>query len=633
MVGATSAFSRSARASLNRVGISLSVPRLVIPCASIVPTGRSTVLTWRGTISANSIQLMRSMRRSRDFVRRVLLRGMESLLRESATTSRGGGHCTSKPGAIGCLRSHPLGAFGQEATNLTPRNPIEELRRRKQEVLLGGGEERIEKLHQDGRLTARERIDLLLDPGSFQETGVFVEHRTTDFGMADRKIPGDGVVSGSGTVDGRLVFVFAQDFTVFGGTLSEPNAKKICNVMDQALENGAPIIGLNDSGGARIQEGVQSLGGYAEIFLRNTLASGVVPQISAVMGPCAGGAVYSPAITDFVFMVKETSHMFVTGPSVIQTVTNEDVSFEELGGAMTHNTKSGVAHFAVEDDEACIAGIRRLLSFLPQNNVDDPPLRATQDAADRMESRLNEIVPPEPNKPYDMKEIVRLVVDDGDFFEVHEHYAPNIVVGFARLDGRPVGVVGNQPAMLAGVLDIKSSTKAARFVRFCDAFNVPLVTFEDVPGFLPGTEQEWGGIIRHGAKLLYAYCEATVPKLTVVVRKAYGGAYDVMSSKHIRGDYNVAWPSAEMAVMGADGAVNILYRDELAKAKDPIAERKRLVAEYNDKFANPYVAAALGYLDDVIEPQETRPRLIRALGALRNKRQSLPPKKHGLIPL
>ena len=524
-------------------------------------------------------------------------------------------------------------SVGQEATDLTPRNPIEELRRRRQEVLLGGGKERIEKLHAEGRLTARERIDLLLDPGSFQETGVFVEHRLSDFGMAGRKIPGDGVVSGYGTVDGRLVYVFAQDFTVFGGTLSEPNAKKICNVMDQAMENGAPVIGLNDSGGARIQEGVQSLGGYAEIFLRNTIASGVVPQISAVLGPCAGGAVYSPAITDFVFMVKGTSHMFVTGPNVIKTVTNEDVSFEDLGGAMSHNSKSGVAHFAVEDDEACLAAIRRLLSYLPQNNVDDPPRRDTNDPPDRMDARLESIVPREPNKPYDMKEVIRLVVDDGDLFEVHEHFAPNIVVGFAHLDGRPVGVVGNQPAMLAGVLDIKSSTKAARFVRFCDAFNIPLVTFEDVPGFLPGTEQEWGGIIRHGAKLLYAYCEATVPKLTVVVRKAYGGAYDVMSSKHIRGDYNVAWPQAELAVMGAEGAVNIVYRKEIESAKDPAAERARLIEEYNEKFANPYVAAALGYLDDVIEPKETRPRLIRALRMLSNKRQSLPPKKHGNIPL
>jgi propionyl-CoA carboxylase beta chain len=441
------------------------------------------------------------------------------------------------------------------------------------------------------------------------------------------------VVSGYGTVDGRPVFVFAQDFTVFGGTLSEENARKICNVMDLALENGAPLVGLNDSGGARIQEGVQSLGGYAEIFLRNTLASGVVPQISAIMGPCAGGAVYSPAITDFVIMVKRTSQMFVTGPNVIKTVTNEDVSFEDLGGAMAHNTKSGVAHFAVDDDEACLAAIRRLLSYLPSNNVDDPPLRPTDDPADRMEARLAELVPPEPNKPYDMKEIVRLVVDDGDFFEVHEHFAPNLIVGFAHLDGRPVGVVGNQPAMLAGVLDIKSSTKGARFVRFCDAFNIPLVTFEDVPGFLPGTEQEWGGIIRHGAKLLYAYCEATVPKLTVVVRKAYGGAYDVMSSKHIRGDYNVAWPQAELAVMGAEGAVNILYRKEIEQAKKPAEARAKLIEEYNEKFANPYVAAALGYLDDVIEPAETRPRLIRALRMLAKKRQTLPPKKHGNIPL
>jgi propionyl-CoA carboxylase beta chain len=403
--------------------------------------------------------------------------------------------------------------------------------------------------------------------------------------------------------------------------------------MDLAVENGAPIIGLNDSGGARIQEGVQSLGGYAEIFLRNTLASGVVPQISAIMGPCAGGAVYSPAITDFVLMVQGTSHMFVTGPNVIKTVTNEDVSFEDLGGAMSHNTKSGVAHFAVEDDEACLAAIRRLLSFLPQNNVDDAPRLATTDPPDRMDAKLNEIVPAEPNKAYDVKDIIRLVVDGADFFEVHEHYARNIVVGFARLDGRSIGVVANQPAALAGVLDINSSTKAARFVRFCDAFNIPLVTFEDVPGFLPGTQQEWGGIIRNGAKLLYAYCEATVPKLTVVVRKAYGGAYDVMSSKHIRGDYNVAWPGAELAVMGADGAVNIVYRKEIESAKDPAKARAKLIEEYNDKFANPYVAAALGYLDDVIEPQETRPRLIRALRMLANKRQSLPPKKHGNIPL
>jgi propionyl-CoA carboxylase beta subunit len=519
------------------------------------------------------------------------------------------------------------------ADALTPRDPIAELRLRKDAVLKGGGEERVAKLHAEGRLTARERVELLLDPGSFQETGVFVEHRTTDFGMADRRIPGDGVVSGYGTVDGRLAFVFAQDFTVFGGTLSEENAKKICNVMDLAIENGAPVIGLNDSGGARIQEGVQSLGGYAEIFLRNTLASGVVPQISAILGPCAGGAVYSPAITDFVIMVQGTSHMFVTGPNVIKEVTKEEVSFEDLGGAMAHNAKSGVAHFAVEDDEACLAAVRRLLSFLPQSNADEPPRAPCEDPPDRMEARLNEIVPAEPNKPYDMKEIVRLVVDDGDFFEVHQHYAPNLIVGFARLDGRPVGIVGNQPAALAGVLDINSSVKGARFVRFCDAFNIPLITFEDVPGFLPGTQQEWGGIIRHGAKLLYAYCEATVPKLTVVVRKAYGGAYDVMSSKHIRADYNVAWPGAELAVMGAEGAVNIVFRKEIEQAGDAAEARARLVADYNEKFANPYIAASLGYLDDVIEPQETRPRLIRALTMLENKRQSVPPKKHGNIPL
>jgi propionyl-CoA carboxylase beta subunit len=530
-------------------------------------------------------------------------------------------------------RARPDIASNPWSHALTSPSPIEELRRRKAAVLAGGGEERVAKLHAEGRLTARERVELLLDPGSFQETGVFVEHRTTDFGMAERRVPGDGVVSGYGQIDGRLVFVFAQDFTVFGGTLSEENAKKICNVMDLALEAGAPVIGLNDSGGARIQEGVQSLGGYAEIFLRNTLASGVVPQISAIMGPCAGGAVYSPAITDFVLMVEGTSHMFVTGPNVIKTVTNEDVTFEDLGGAMSHNSKSGVAHFAVPDDEACLAAIRRLLSFLPQNNVDDPPRLQATDPPDRMDPKLNDIVPAEPNKPYDTKEIIRLVVDDGDFFEVHEHYARNIVVGFARLDGRPVGIVANQPAALAGVLDINSSVKGARFVRFCDAFNIPLVTFEDVPGFLPGTQQEWGGIIRHGAKLLYAYCEATVPKLTVVVRKAYGGAYDVMSSKHIRGDYNVAWPGAQLAVMGAEGAVSIVYRKEIDLAKDPTAARAKLIEEYNDKFANPYVAAGLGYLDDVIEPQETRPRLIRALRMLAHKRQTLPPKKHGNIPL
>jgi len=476
-------------------------------------------------------------------------------------------------------------------------------------------------------------VELLLDPGSFVEMGAFVTHRGHDFGMADRRIVGDGVVAGWGTVDGRLVYTFAQDFTVFGGTMSEANGRKICAIMDLALDNGAPLIGLNDSGGARIQEGVASLGAYAEVFLRNTLASGVVPQISAIMGPCAGGAVYSPAITDFTLMVEGTSYMFVTGPDVIKAVTSEEVSFEDLGGARTHNTRSGVAHFMAQDDADCIRSVKRLLSFLPSNCMEEPPRRATLDPIDRREAGLTTLVPESADKPYDMKELVRLVVDEGDFFEVHEHFAANIIVGFARLNGRPVGIIGNQPSVLAGVLDIDSSVKAARFVRFCDAFGIPLVTFEDVPGFLPGTRQEWGGIIRHGAKLLYAYCEATVPKLTVVVRKAYGGAYDVMSSKHIRGDFNVAWPSAEMAVMGAEGAVNILYREEIARAADPAGERRRLVAEYNERFASPWIAAELGYLDDVIEPKTTRPRLISALSFLATKRDKNPPKKHGNIPL
>jgi acetyl-CoA carboxylase carboxyltransferase component len=508
-----------------------------------------------------------------------------------------------------------------------------ELRKRHEQALAGGGPERIAKIHARGALTARERLELLLDPGSFAETGTYVTHRSTDFGMEQRKITGDGVVAGWGTVEGRLVYVFAQDFTVFGGTMSEANGRKICALMDLALENGAPIVGLNDSGGARIQEGVASLGAYAEVFLRNTLASGVVPQISAIMGPCAGGAVYSPAITDFTIMVEGTSHMFVTGPEVIKAVTAEEVSFEDLGGAMTHNSKSGVAHFVARDDADCLRHVRRLLSFLPSNNMEEPPRVSPRDPVERRDPALATLVPDAPDKPYDMKEVVRRVVDDGDFFEVHEHFARNLVVGFARLNGRTVGVVGNQPSVLAGVLDIDSSDKGARFVRCCDAFNIPLVTFEDVPGFLPGTRQEWGGIIRHGAKLLYAYCEATVPKLTVVVRKAYGGAYDVMSSKHIRGDYNVAWPSAEMAVMGAEGAVNILYRERIAQAADPAAERRRLVDEYNEKLASPWIAAELGYLDDVIEPQDTRPRLIAALEMLRNKRQSLPWKRHGNPPL
>ncbi len=515
----------------------------------------------------------------------------------------------------------------------TNQHKLDHLRKRREEALLGGGKDRIEKQHAAGRLTARERVELLVDPGSFEEIGAYVTHRSHDFGMEKKRITGDGVVAGVGRVDGRQVFLFAQDFTVFGGTMSEANGQKICRIMDLAMENGAPVIGLNDSGGARIQEGVVSLGAYADVFLRNVLASGVVPQISAILGPCAGGAVYSPAITDFTLMVKNTSHMFVTGPDVIKAVTNEVVSMEDLGGAMSHNSRSGVAHFAVEDDQECLDLVKRLLGFLPQNNMEDPPRRTPTDDPDRMDEALNSLVPDSSNKPYDMREVVRHVVDDGDFLEVHEHYAPNIIVGYARLNGRPVGIVGNQPAVLAGVLDIASSLKAARFVRTCDCFNVPLITFEDVPGFLPGTNQEHGGIIKHGAKLLYAYCEATVPKLTVVTRKAYGGAYDVMSSRHIRGDYNVAWPSAEMAVMGAEGAVNILYRDRLKAAKDPVAERAALIAEYNEKFASPWVAAELGYLDDVIEPRETRPRLIRALEFLQNKKQTLPAKKHGNIPL
>ncbi len=512
-------------------------------------------------------------------------------------------------------------------------DPVAELRRLRSRVLAAGGAEKQQKIRAEGRLTARERVLALCDPGSFQERGVFVTHRCIDFGMERRKVPGDGVVSGCGRVAGRPVYVFAQDFTVFGGTLSESNARKICDIMDLALENGAPVVGLNDSGGARIQEGVQSLGGYADIFLRNTLASGVVPQISAVLGPCAGGAVYSPAITDFILMVEETSHMFVTGPNVIKAVTNETVTFEDLGGAMTHNQRSGVAHFATKDDLDCIATTRRLLSYLPQNNDEDPPYVPSDDPADRMDEELNTLVPREPDRPYDMRALIQRVVDRDSLLEVQEHYARNIIVGFARLGGRVVGVVANQPKVLAGVLDIASSQKAARFVRFCDCFNIPLVTFEDVPGFLPGTAQEWGGIIKHGAKLLFAYCEATVPKLTVVVRKAYGGAYDVMSSKHIRGDWNVAWPGAQLAVMGADGAVGIVFRGQIEKAADPAARKKELVDEYNRTFANPYVAASLGYLDDVIEPKETRPRLIAALAMLDNKRQTLPRKKHGNIPL
>lgn len=510
---------------------------------------------------------------------------------------------------------------------------IAHLRALKQQALLGGGEERIARQHAKGKLTARERLELLLDKGSFRELDMFVTHRSHDFGLEKQRYLGDGVVTGYGTIDGRLVYVFSQDFTVFGGSLSEAHAEKIIKIMDLALKNGAPIIGLNDSGGARIQEGVVSLGAYAEIFLRNTLASGVVPQISVVMGPCAGGAVYSPAITDFIIMVQKTSYMFVTGPEVVKAVTHEEVSFEELGGALAHATKSGVAHFAAESEEHALYLAQKLLSYLPQNNMEDPPFVEPGDDPLRMEEALDTIVPDNPNKAYDMKEVIRLVVDDGDFLEVHEHFAQNLIVGFARLGGHPVGIVAQQPMVLAGVLDIDSSVKGARFVRFCDCFNIPIVTFVDVPGFMPGTAQEHGGIIRNGAKLLYAYCEATVPKITVITRKAYGGAYDVMSSKHIRGDINLAWPSAEIAVMGPEGAINILYRRELAAAEDPEALRAQLVREYRQKFANPYVAAARGYVDDVIEPHETRPRLINALEMLQSKRDSNPPKKHGNIPL
>ena len=510
---------------------------------------------------------------------------------------------------------------------------LDQLREREQRAAAGGGAARVEKQHADGKMTARERVEFLLDEGSFQEFDKLVEHRSQDFGMDKEIYPGDGVVTGHGLIDGRKVFVFAQDRTVFGGSLSETHAEKICKVMDLAMKVGVPIIGLNDSGGARIQEGVVSLGGYADIFLRNTLASGVIPQISCIMGPCAGGAVYSPAITDFNIMVKDTSYMFITGPDVIKTVTHEDVTKEELGGASTHNRKSGVAHFAADSDEHALRMVRELLSFLPSNNVDDPPRIAPSDSSERVEPKLNSIVPEASNQPYDIREVIDLIVDDGYFFEVHRDYAPNIVVGFARLDGRPVGIVANQPAYLAGVLDIDSSLKAARFVRFCDCFNIPIVTFEDVPGFMPGVSQEHGGIIKHGAKLLYAYAEATVPKVTVITRKAYGGAYCVMGSKHIRTDINFAWPTAEIAVMGAEGAVDILYRREIAEASDKASARRAKVSELEDKFANPYVAAERGFIDEVIEPAQTRAKLIRALALLENKRDTNPPRKHGNIPL
>jgi propionyl-CoA carboxylase beta chain len=501
----------------------------------------------------------------------------------------------------------------------------EELERRKRESELGGGEARIQRQHNEGKLTARERITLLFDPGSFQELDQLVVHRSADFGMEKQRIPGDGVVTGYGTVQGRLVYAFAQDFTVFGGSLSETHAAKVVKIMDLAMKNGAPIIGLNDSGGARIQEGVVSLGGYADIFLRNTLASGVVPQISAIMGPCAGGAVYSPAITDFILMVKGTSYMFVTGPDVIKTVTHEEVTKEKLGGAETHNQISGVAHFAASSDEDCLATIRELVSFIPSNNLEDPPLVPSKDDINRVDEALDNFVPENPNQPYEMRDLIKAVADEGHFLEVHQHFARNLVVGFIRLNGQSIGVVANQPAYLAGVLDINASRKGARFVRFCDAFNIPLLVLEDVPGFLPGTDQEYGGIIVHGAKLLYALAEATVPKVTVITRKAYGGAYCVMNSKHIRADMNFAYPTAEIAVMGAEGAVNILYKGS--------GDRSGQIAEYKEKFANPYIAAERGYVDEIIEPRFTRRKLITTYAMLRNKRDKNPPKKHGNIPL
>ena len=514
-----------------------------------------------------------------------------------------------------------------------PRELLEELHRRQAATEQGGGPARIAQQHRKGKLTARERLDLLLDEGSFVELDRFVTHRATDFGLAEQQIPGDGVVTGWGRVDGRLVYVFSQDFTVFGGSLSETHAEKICKVMDLAVRNGAPVIGLNDSGGARIQEGVASLGGYADIFLRNTLASGVVPQISAILGPCAGGAVYSPAITDFVFMVRGVSYMFVTGPNVVKTVTHEEVSFEDLGGADVHGGTSGVSHFTCDSEPECLQQIRELIGFLPSNNLDEPPIHPTDDADDRRDEELLDVVPDSSAKPYDMHDVIRRVVDDGRFLEVQRGHADNILTGFGRLGGRPVGIVANQPAVLAGVLDIAASAKAARFIRFCDCFNLPVVTFVDVPGFLPGVGQEHGGIIKHGAKLLFAYCEATVPKLTVITRKAYGGAYDVMSSKHIRGDLSLAWPTAEIAVMGPKGAVEILFRDDISKSADPAARTTELSDDYTATFANPYRAAARGFVDDVIDPRDTRPRLIEALRTLRTKRDRNPPKKHGNLPL
>ena len=515
----------------------------------------------------------------------------------------------------------------------TTAEKLAKLESRNEEAFVGGGTDRVTKHKTGNRLTARERLDVLLDPGSFVEIDRFVTHRSSNFGMAEQKIPGDGVITGYGRVNGKVVYVYSQDFTVFGGSMSRTQANKIIKIMDMAVKNGAPVIGLNDSGGARIQEGVEALGGYADIFLRNDMTSGVVPQISAIMGPCAGGAVYSPSLTDFIFMVKNTSYMFVTGPDVIKAVTHEEVTKEELGGALTHAKKSGVAHFATEDDRDCLLMIRELLNFLPSNNLDDPPILPTKDRPDRVEESLNSFIPDNSRKPYDMLQLINKVVDEGYFLEIHKHFAPNIIVGFARLNGRSVGIVANQPQVLAGCLNIEASTKSARFIRFCDAFNIPIVTFVDVPGFLPGTEQEWRGIITHGAKLMYAYAEATVPKITVITRKDYGGAYCVMSSKHLRGDINMAYPTAEIAVMGAEGAVNIIFRNAINKAKDQAAERTRLTKDYESKFANPYVAAEVGYVDEVIEPATTRKRLIDSLEMLKNKRDTNPPKKHGNIPL
>jgi len=515
----------------------------------------------------------------------------------------------------------------------TSQDLLHELQLRKAKVLESGGPERIEKQNKAGKWTARERIDFFLDQGSFSELDPFVQHQCNDFGMEVKKFPGDGVITGYGNVEGRKVFVFAQDFTVFGGSLSKTNAAKICKVMDMAMKVGCPVIGLNDSGGARIQEGVASLGGYADIFLRNTLASGVIPQISAIMGPCAGGAVYSPAITDFILMVKDTSYLFITGPDVIKTVTHEEITKEELGGSATHNQKSGVAHFAFDDDETCLKATRKLLSYLPANNMEQPPMMPNDDPIDRTEKALLDIVPAEPNKPYDMRDIIDVIVDQKDFFEVQKDYAQNMLIGFVRFGGKTVGIVANQPCVLAGCLDINASVKAARFVRFCDCFHIPILTLVDVPGFLPGTQQEFGGIIRHGAKLLYAYAEATIPKITLITRKAYGGAYDVMSSKHLRGDLNYAYPTAEIAVMGAQGAVSIIHRNEIKNAKEPETKLNELVENYKDTFANPYKAAELGYIDEVIDPALTRIKIIDGLDLLKNKRDQNPPKKHGNIPL